>query len=191
MGSGSVVDTTRQIGGVPSNGALIEACRTGDQQAWSTIVSRYERLVYAIPLREGLDADLAAEVAQECFLALLTALDKIDDPGRLGYWLMTVARRLSWRARNRLRREQNSTEVPTDEPDERLPDDLETAWWVHEAVQSLGQPCRDLVIALFFDPAEPQYSEIAVKLGRPLGSIGPLRHRCLERLRRALEASAS
>jgi DNA-directed RNA polymerase specialized sigma24 family protein len=43
------------------------------------------------------------------------------------------------------------------------------------------------VLSLFFDPSEPSYAEIAVRLGRPLGSVGPLRARCLDRLKSLLD----
>jgi DNA-directed RNA polymerase specialized sigma24 family protein len=51
---------------------------------------------------------------------------------------------------------------------------------------ALGQTCRELLVAMFFDPAEPSYTDIAERLGRPVGSIGPTRARCLDKLRKAL-----
>ena len=169
--------------------ALFEACRNGDDRAWSQIVNRYERLVYAVPLKEGLSREDAADVAQETFAALMTAIDSINQPERLGYWLLTVARRLSWRQRAKGR-----DVVPLDDGPTPAENDLSAeavrALWVYEAIQDLGEPCRSIVLGLFFDPTEPSYEEIAVRIGRPLGSVGPLRSRCLERLRRNLEGTA-
>jgi RNA polymerase sigma factor (sigma-70 family) len=169
----------------PDNAALVEACRGGDALAWNEIVDRYERLVYAIPLNEGLTSEEAADVAQETFATLIAGLDQISRPDRLGSWLMTVARRLTWRARHHKSRHSvdvESVEVGVDAEHDGHIDAL----WVYEAVQDLSDPCRSLVVSLFFDPAEPSYAEIAVKLGRPLGSVGPLRARCLDRLKTAL-----
>lgn len=182
---------TRSSGSFPAlfadNAALLEACRAGDARAWSEIVNRYERLVYAIPLREGLSREEAADVAQETFATLMVSLDRIAQPERLRYWLMTVARRLTWRRRQG---RHATAELSPDEGEveDDLSSDMVTAIWVYDAIQSLGEPCRTLVVSLFFDPAEPSYAEIAVALGRPLGSIGPLRSRCLERLRSMLES---
>jgi hypothetical protein len=55
----------------PSDEALILACRRGDAAAWETLIARYQRLVYSIPRRAGLDADLSAEVFQQVFTVLL------------------------------------------------------------------------------------------------------------------------
>jgi len=166
---------------------LVLRCREGSARAWAEIVGRYERLVYAIPLKEGLSSEEAADVAQETFAALLAGLDRIKQPDRLGSWLMTVARRLSWAQRNRTGRHTlvlSDVDLGTDE---ELGADLVRALWVHDAVRQLGEPCRSLVLSLFFDPGEPSYAEIAVRLGRPLGSVGPLRARCLDRLKALLE----
>lgn len=170
-----------------SNAALLAACRAGSTTAWRSLVDRYERLVYAIPLREGLDEDDAADVTQETFAALLRNLDTITDPDRIAHWLMTVARRTTWRCRaGRARRRADTTDVDVLAVEDHSNDMLD-ALAVHEAIQRLEEPCRSLVLALFFDPREPSYVDIATRLGRPLGSIGPLRGRCIGRLRSALE----
>src|SRR5262249_43696447 len=107
-----------------SDGALVRACRTGDQAAWEALVRRYQRLVQAIPLRAGLDQDAAADVFQEVFAALVQRLDHIDDPDRLGAWIVTTARRITWRTihqRKHLRNSQielesGAEDVPDTEP---------------------------------------------------------------------------
>lgn len=168
--------------------ALLARCRTGDHAAWDKLVDRYERLVYAIALREGLDREDAADVTQETFAALVRGMDTIEDPDRLGYWLMTVARRNTWRTRGR----SNNKNVPIESitvTSEDWSADALRALWVYEAVQQLDEPCRSLILALFFDPDGPSYGQVAVDIGRPIGSIGPLRSRCLDRLRTILEAT--
>ncbi len=171
-----------------SNAELIEGCRGGDIDAWNEMVSRYERLVYAIPLREGLTAADAAEISQSTFEILIESLERIREPERLGYWLMTVARRLTWRRRNECRAEVSVHEIPV-EPDV---DDHAAAWVrtvaVYDAVAELPAPCRELVFGLFFDPSEPSYERLSEMLGVAIGSIGPMRSRCLDRLRDRLQA---
>lgn len=168
------------------NDELLRRCRTGDSRAWTEIVDRYERLVYAVPLREGLTSEEAVDVVQETFATLLAHLDRIEQPDRLGSWLMTVARRQSWVQRHSDgRRLVDITDADTVTTEE-LDGDCVRSLWVYEAVRELSEPCRSLVLSLFFDPAEPSYEEIAVRLGRPLGSVGPLRARCLDRLKALL-----
>src|SRR5438477_7765752 len=81
----------------PTDKQLLTACRRGEEAAWEALVRRYQRLIYAIPQRAGLDTDSAAEVFQEVFTTLLQKLDRIEQPERLHAWLVTTARRKTWR----------------------------------------------------------------------------------------------
>lgn len=173
------------------NAVLIARCMAGEFGAWNELVTRYERLVYAIPLREGLSEHDAAEISQATFETLIQSLRRIQEPERLGHWLMTVARRLTWRRRT-TRRTEVSVGLEGPEP----PTTRDDAQWertveVYDAILELGDPCRSLIFGLFFDPAEPSYDELARLLGMAVGSIGPLRGRCLARLRSALEEGAA
>jgi DNA-directed RNA polymerase specialized sigma24 family protein len=103
-------------------------------------------------------------------------------------WLMSVARRLAWRQRRRTEQERLPVE-PVNWPEDPI-----AAWErvavLHEGLQQLGRACRDLLLALYFDPAAPSYAEVAERLGRPIGGIGPMRARCLQRLRALLGEDA-
>ncbi|HET7287925.1 MAG TPA: sigma-70 family RNA polymerase sigma factor, partial [Pyrinomonadaceae bacterium] len=77
---------------------LVLACRRGDQLAWEKLIRRYQRLIYAIPLRAGLDEDQAAEIFQEVFTTFFQKLNDIEEPEKLQAWLVTTARRKTWRA---------------------------------------------------------------------------------------------
>lgn len=164
---------------------LLAACREGDHLSWDLLLDRFERLVYAVALREGLSGEDAADVTQTTFEALLAHLDRIRDDSQIASWLMTVARRQAWRVRNDRNRllpdEETTLEGLEDSTDPVA--DHDTAMWVYEGLSGLGSPCRDLITALYFDPATPSYAEVASRMGRPVGSIGPTRARCLKRLR--------
>lgn len=170
---------------LPTDAELITRCRAKDPEAWRLLVERYERLVYAVAVRNGLSAEDAADVTQTTFVTLIDSLTRIRDHERLASWLMTVARRQSWRQRNVSRRS-----VPLEFADELTVDPL--AEWdsltaVHDALAELGGTCRELIVALYFDPAEPSYADIAERMGRSIGGIGPMRGRCLTKLRALLE----
>jgi RNA polymerase sigma factor (sigma-70 family) len=171
----------------PANDSLIARCLDGDESAWNRLIDRYERLVYAIPLREGLSRHDAAEVSQSTFESLVESLHRIRDPNRLGHWLMTVARRLTW-AKKRSRSRELCSEDLLDQPAPDSAIDWERTTAIYEAILELSEPCRSLIIGLFFDPSEPSYSTIAETLGVNVGTVGPLRGRCLARLRKVLES---
>jgi RNA polymerase sigma factor (sigma-70 family) len=181
----------------PSDEALIQACRRGDQAAWELLVARYQRLIYSIPRRAGLDEHLAADVFQRVFVTLVQKLDQIEHPERIGAWLTTTARREVWRISRRERTvatlvsadEELMEDLPdsTPSPDELLVR-LEEQHKVRVAVATLDGRCRQLLTLLFYRADPPSYTEIALTLGTSEGSIGPTRARCLQKLRRLLDA---
>jgi RNA polymerase sigma factor (sigma-70 family) len=166
------------------NQDLLSRCRRGDAQAWTELVAQHERLVFSVAVRNGLSREDAIEATQLTFVALLESIGHLRDDERLSYWLMTVARRQAWRMNRRHERERPwSNDI--DEPEDSI-ELWERAAVVHDALETLSAPSRDLLHALYFDPARPSYAEIAERLGLAIGSIGPMRARCLARLRTLL-----
>jgi len=185
-----------------SDRSLVLACRRGEAEAWEVLVNRYQRLIFTIPLRAGLDEDRAAEVFQHTFTALLKHLDRIEQPERVRAWLVTTARREALRMASKLKAELNFSDTdevdsqPTYEDvpgDELLPDEelerLEEQHLIRTTIASLDERCRRLLTLLFYRPDPPPYGEIAATLGMPEGSLGPTRARCLQKMRRQLEDS--
>ncbi len=173
---------------------LVQRCVAGDGAAWAEVVHRYERLVYSIPIRSGLSEDDSSDVVQSVFGALLAQIGHIREPERLAYWLMTVARRMTWRRLDLLRVERSAdlmhtTDVAAPGAVDSMDQLVEEAAMI-DAVELLEEPCRSLLIALFLDPNEPSYEEIADLLGRPIGSVGPSRQRCLQKLAQLLDVPA-
>ena len=176
-----------------SDGELIAACRKGESSAWEALVERYKRLVYSIPLRAGLTTEDAADVFQTVFLQLLEHLRAIREPQGLAAWLITTAKRCSWR---QLRQETDfrspANRVRTDfgglkeewllgaHPDEGVWADQAL---VRQALELVGERCKELLWLLYFDPAAPSYEAISRRLKMPAGSIGPTRARCLYKMR--------
>jgi RNA polymerase sigma factor (sigma-70 family) len=168
---------------------LILACRQGDERAWKRVVNKYERLVFSIPLNYGLGQNDAADIVQLTFMMLIQGLDGLQKNSHLGGWLATVARRNTWHLLHRRRRESLENDDLGDNatlPDESSQNDKER-WelytWLQDGLAQLDEPCRSLLLALYFDPEQPSYSDVAERMGMAVGSIGPTRSRCLERLR--------
>jgi RNA polymerase sigma factor (sigma-70 family) len=183
-----------------SDETLVLACRRGEASAWDALVNRYQRLIYTIPRRAGLDEDQAAEVFQRTFARLLESMDRIRQPGLIHAWLVTTARRETLQLLRVQRTEQSFSE--TSYPDhelknEAIPDDkplpnelleqLEEQHLIRRAMAAMDQRSRDLLFLLYYHPQPMSYAEIAATLDIPEGSVGPTRARCLMKLRRLLE----
>ena len=72
---------------------LIRACLAGDSAAWETLVARYQRLVYSIPLKARLSADDAADIFQSVWLKLYEKLASLRHHEKLASWLITTTTR--------------------------------------------------------------------------------------------------
>ena len=147
-----------------------------------------------MPRRYGLSREDAADITQLTFTILVQSMDTLPEDSRLGAWLVTVARRHTWRLLNRKRREGEAEEHGrSSEAPELLSnsgtEDLEH-WelteWLNHGLSVVDKTCRDLLSALYLEPEQPSYAEVAARLGMAVGSVGPTRIRCLKRLREML-----
>ena len=172
---------------------LIRGCRAGHMEAWERLLEKYERLVFSIPLNYGLSRDDAADIVQQTFTSLIEGIDTLHEESRLGAWLATVARRKTWRVIERGRRESVDEYEQLSETLPALGQDTtsqlerwEMIEWLNHGLSLLSDRCRGLLMALYFEPQEPSYAEIAERLGMSVGGIGPTRARCLERLKQIM-----
>lgn len=182
----------------PTDKELLLSCRRGDESSWQALVDRYQRLIYAIPRRAGLNEDQAGDVFQEVFVTLFEKMNEINDPDRLHAWLVTTARRKTWRLLSKERSSLSTRVGGGDSYDEvlavvdnaLLPDEtlvrLEAQHRIRTALGDLDPRCRQLVTMLYYQAEPPPYSDIATALGMPEGSIGPTRARCLKKLMKLL-----
>jgi RNA polymerase sigma factor (sigma-70 family) len=170
---------------------LLAAAEQGNQQAWDALVDRYGRLVWSVVRGFRFDSATAADVSQTVWLRLVEHCGRIRDPERLPAWLATTARNESIRATRRMARAvptEFSVEMADDAApplDERLLEDeqLRTAL---AAFDQMAPKCQELLRLLCTDPPL-DYEAVSQVLEMPIGSIGPTRARCLERLRRHME----
>ncbi|MGH3921580.1 MAG: RNA polymerase sigma factor [Pseudonocardiaceae bacterium] len=172
---------------------LVRSAAAGDEAAWEAIVVRYSGLLWHVVRAHRLDDTEAADVVQTTWVRLVEHLGRIREPEAVGAWLATTARRESLRVLRRADRER-----PTDDgapleiddwpeagPEARaLTAEVNRVLW--RCVDELPERHRILLRLLMADPP-PTYEEISAILGMRIGSIGPTRARCLERLRRSIE----
>lgn len=169
---------------------LLARADAGDQAAWNSIVDRYTNLLWSVGRAHRLDAADAGDVVQTTWLRLVENLGRIQDPERLPGWLVTTARRECLRVLRRSGREVVSAgdDAALDIVDELAPaldarlltEERDATLW--RCFERLTERCQRLLRVLM--AAEPPaYADVAEALGVPIGSIGPTRMRCIERLR--------
>lgn len=169
---------------------LIKECLTGNEHAWSELVSKYKNLIFSIPIKYGLSREDAADIFQAVCLDLLNDLSKLRDHGALAAWILRVTYNKCFH-----RRKDSERYVPGEPPDaptpkEEIPEtmllEVQREQLLRNALRQLSSRCQQLIQMLFFEfPARP-YQEIAKSLNLATGSIGFIRGRCLEKLRQSL-----
>src|SRR5262245_9976837 len=164
---------------------LVQAAADGDRDAWDALVDRYNGLVWSVARSHRLSTVDASDVVQTTWLRLVEHLGRLQDPERVGAWLATTARRECLRTLRHSARQVPTEELPEATGDVKLDAAMLTkerdrALW--QAFGALSERCQTLLRLLVADPP-PSYDEISAALDMPIGSIGPTRQRCLERLR--------
>ena len=172
--------------------ALVYRAAAGDQGAWNEIVDRYVQLVWSICQHYQLDRQDIDDVGQSVWLLLIEKIDTLREPAALPGWLRTTTHRECLRVLAAGRRHDHAellpeAYLPPDPGDVTVEDEIlaaERDAQLRAAFAELPRTCRELLALMVRDPP-CHYEDISASLGIPIGSIGPTRARCLERLRRS------
>lgn len=172
---------------------LVKECLRGEETAWSELLSKYKNLIFSIPIKYRFSQEEAADIFQSVCLDLVHQLASLREPRALAGWLIRVTHN---KCIHHMTDKQRYTAKDEDQLDpgtavEEIPEnrlrELEREQLLRTALQALDARCQKLVRMLFFEsPARP-YNEIAKSLTLATGSIGFIRARCLNKLRRRLE----
>ena len=173
----------------PSVTDLVTSARNGDKQAWDGLVERYAPLIWSICRRYRLGGADAEDVGQAVWMRLVEHLDNLRDSGRAtglaGHHhpagMLPGPARYVQAARRRAGAGEHAGRATAPAEHELLVAERNAA--LREAFARLPPRCQRLLALLIADPPVP-YTEISARLGIPVGSIGPNRHRYLDRLRR-------
>jgi RNA polymerase sigma factor (sigma-70 family) len=185
-----------QLDGHTDLATLLRAASEGDQEAWNAITDRFTSLLWSVARSYRLGSDDAEDVVQNTWLRLLENLTKIDNPEALPGWLATTARRealgiLRRRGRTVLTRDEDlgvdlADPASTELDSALLEDERDVELWASFA--KLPERCQQLLRVLMAVD-RPVYAEVSAAFDMPIGSIGPTRMRCLERLRKLVAES--
>ncbi len=159
----------------------------GDDDALRRAYDEYGRLVYSFCAR-SLGSERAKDVTQEVFLSAWRARERYNpDKGRLGAWLMGIARNRvidnvrSEKRHSDRRADEDSVELSTEAEVERTSDQMLVA----DALRELPERSREVImLAYFHDLTHPQ---IAERTNIPLGTVKSDIRRGLARIRRHME----
>jgi RNA polymerase sigma factor (sigma-70 family) len=172
--------------------SAFERWTAGDAVALDELVRVMTPVLWHVVRAYRLTAELAEDVVQTTWLSLVRSRASIQEPAAVGGWLTTTARREAWKVAKA-----NGRGIPVEEDElsRRLPDedsaeaevvrrDGDERLW--GAVERLSERCQALLRIVAFEH-RPDYTTIAANLGMPVGSIGPTRGRCLQKLRTMIE----
>jgi RNA polymerase sigma factor (sigma-70 family) len=169
------------------------AYRAGDPRALDQMVESLTPLLWHIVRAYGLDTATAEDVVQNTWLTLVRKADTVAEPQAVLRWLTVTARRDAWRAARASSRADLTDDIAVLDVRETRStpeDDVvraadERALWL--AVGKLNERCQRLLRIIAFHD-RPDYAALSQELGMPMGSIGPTRGRCLEKVRAELAA---
>jgi len=169
-----------------SDARLVARCREGDEAAWSELVNRFSRYVYAIIGQGfGLRAENAEDVFQEVFARAYQHLGRLREDEAIRPWIAQLTRRLCIdQLRSGSREQLSDEELEPAEVDETL-DKLEEALAVHEALAELPEHCQEILDRFF--ARDESYQTIGAALDIPAGTIASRISRCLAKLRELFE----
>jgi RNA polymerase sigma factor (sigma-70 family) len=172
---------------------LLTGASQGDWAAWDAIMNRYGGLVIHTAIRVGLNHSDAADVAQLTWLQLWKHGHQVREPGRLAAWLVSTARREAIRVAAASRKYVLSAD-PAGEHSlahRTAVRDVYAVeqgydWTVEQALDRL--PARyQTLLRLLSSELGLSYSEVADRMGLPIGSVGPMRMRAIRMLERTPE----
>jgi RNA polymerase sigma factor (sigma-70 family) len=176
---------------------LIRACLGGSERAWTTLIERYKRLIFSIPIKYGASRDDAADIFQLVCMEMFSELSNLRKTESLKSWLITVTSHQAYHWKKRQRT--GDVELDNTEDDQapvqlassealapELMAEVEREQLLRDAVAKLNERCAKMIRLLFYQDPPLPYTEVAQRLGLATGSIGFIRGRCLQRLQKIL-----
>jgi RNA polymerase sigma factor (sigma-70 family) len=167
---------------------IVAAAVKGNELAWHELVTHFDARLRAAARAFRLSPADVDDVVQATWLTALQSLSSLRDPRAVGAWLTTMVRRESLRSLQRRTHEVSDESCapveeldPVDASERLLAAERRAA--LREAIGTLPERHRVLMAMLSVEE-DPDYRTIATQVGMPIGSIGPIRARSLDRLRR-------
>ena len=169
---------------------LVLALRQGEEHALSQLYDRYGGAVYNLALRITHDPGSAEEVCLDAFLHVWRQAARFNEHhGSVSSWLFTVARsraidRLRAAGAAKRREVEDVTPVTSIEQPDEMAELAERRQLVRAAMAELPEPQRAALELAYYEGLS--HSQIAQRLGEPLGTVKTRIRQAMTVLRRAL-----
>ena len=174
---------------------LVEQAKQGQQSAYGELVQRWAARLIAFLRARVLHADVAEDIAQECFFRAYRRLDSLSDPKKFGSWLLTIGNNaiLDWRKAKARSEVQLSTvddsasmtipagEQPSDESIRGEQQQL-----LFAAIRELPLLQRETILIYYFD--DVTYAELAEMLDISVATVNARLSKARDALRQKLGA---
>ena len=172
-----------------SDEALVALAARSEQSALAELYDRYGRTAYGLAFRILRDGTLAEDAVQDAFLTVWrTASRFVPERGKASTWILTLVHR---RAVDVVRREQRRRAESLDRAPEPAVEGVEEDAWlrlqrerVQEALRNLPDAQREALELAYYGGFSQ--SELAERLGQPLGTIKSRMFTGLSRMRELL-----
>lgn len=176
-----------------SDEALVARIARGDEAAFAELYDRLSSLAYALAVRILRNPSLAEEATQEAFVAVWRGAARFDARrGSARSWvLLQVRARSIDRVRHEERRGGQTDEVDTEVLESVSAGPADEAWSrlererLEAALATIPDRERELIELAYFEGYTQ--SELATRLGLPLGTVKRRTFNALARLRGQLE----
>ena len=187
--------------GLDAEAELLARCLRGDEDAWNALFDRHYAATTRFVFQLGHDftAEDAEEICQERFLSVIRNLNSFNGKSQFQTWLFRIAANKARDFRERgnavkrghghkplsLNAEDPETGSTLDPPSNEAPPDLrllqsENAHLVHESLDRLGEPCREIIELRYF--ADLSYEEIGALAGLNIKTVSSRLSKCLDKL---------
>jgi len=170
-----------------SDAELLQQSRAGQTEAFAGLVERYQNLVCAVTFGGTGDRALAADLAQETFVAAWTALPTLRDESSFRSWLCGIARNLVGKARRKTRPTETTGELVDPSPDaEAHIEDVQSEALLHEILDSMDDTFREPLVLFYWEGQSTK--EVATQLGLSVSAVEQRLSRGRRRIKAEVEA---
>jgi len=187
--------------GLDPEADLLARCRRGEAGAWDELFDRHYAAAgrFIFQLGHDFTREDAEEICQDAFLSVIKNLDSFHEESQFQTWLFRIAANKARDYRERqhaakrgggqppisLQAEDPETGLTLDPPSMAPAPDAtlmsaEQAVLVHQALDQLGEPCREIIQLRYF--ADLSYEEISRTLELNAKTVSSRLSKCLDRL---------
>lgn len=167
-------------------GVLGADFRDGTPEAVRRVYEEYSSMVYSIALRTLRNTADAEDVTQQVFVNAWRARSRFDpDRAPIGAWLAGITRNAVADALRRRARDRTDLAEAEESAGPDRTDEIVDQVVVAQALTELGPPQQDVLELAFFERLT--HTEIAERMGLPLGTVKSHITRGLRRLRTRME----